>query len=65
MLYYDYCGQRSESQTKDENIIALLDLIKELKVNLIELKELQTLYHNKNVKDHTYWPGDFIICFFC
>ena len=50
MFYKDNHDLRYKSQTEDENKVALHDLMKELKVNLIESQELQAIYHNKNVK---------------
>ncbi len=58
MSYKDNRNLRSQSRTADENAAALCNLMKELKVNLIVSQELQALYHNKNVKEGTYWPGD-------
>ena len=56
--YKDNLDPRSKSWSADENLATLRELMKELKVNLIELQELQTLYHNKHVKEGTYWPGE-------
>ena len=49
--YEDNCDPRSRSQTADKNAATLRDLMKELKVNLVELQELQALYHNQHVKE--------------
>ena len=51
MSYEDNCDPRSKSRTAD-------GLMKELKVNLKESQELQTLYHNKHVKERTYRSGE-------
>ncbi len=40
MCYKDNCDLRSKSRTIDENAVTLRDLMKLLKVNLIELQEL-------------------------
>lgn len=52
--YEDNRDPRSKSRTADENAAALRDSIKELKVNLTESQELQTIYHNKHVKERRY-----------
>ena len=57
ILYEDNHDLRSKSRVADENAVALRDLIKELKVNLTELQELQTLYPHKHVKEHIYQLG--------
>lgn len=56
--YEDNRDPRSKSRTAGENAATLRDLIKELKVNLTESQELQTIYHNKHVKERTYRPGE-------
>lgn len=61
MSYQDNCDPRSKSRTADENAAALRDLIKELKVNLAESQELQTLYHNKHVKEGSYRLGESVV----
>ena len=60
MSYEDNCDPRSKSRTADENEVAFRNLMKELKVNLIESQKLQAFYHNKNVKERTYWPERFV-----
>ena len=49
---------RSKSRSADENATALRNLIKELKANLAESQESQMLYHNKDVKEISYRPGE-------
>ena len=58
IFYKDNCDPRSKSRTEDENAATLRNLMKELKVNLTESQQLQALYHNKHVKERTYWPVD-------
>lgn len=58
--YEDNLYPQSKSRAADENAAALQDLMRELKGNLTESQELQILYHNKNVKEHTYWPGKLV-----
>lgn len=41
----------------NENIAILCNLIKELKVNLVESQKLSTLYYNKQIKEHNYQLG--------
>ena len=60
MSYEDNRDLRSKSRAVDENAAPLRDLMKELKVNLTESPELQTLYHNKHVKERSYRPGESI-----
>ena len=57
MFYEDNHDPRSKSQFVDENAVALRDLMKELKMNLTESQELQTLYHNKHIKERIYRLG--------
>ena len=54
MSYEDNRDLWSKSQIADENLTALRDLMKELKVNLVESQALQALYHNKHVKKHSF-----------
>ena len=35
----------------DKNAVALCDLMKELKVNLVETQKLWALYHSKHIKE--------------
>ena len=58
LSYKDNCDPRLKSGIADGNAAALRDLIKELKVNLTESQELQTLYHNQHFKERTYRPGE-------
>ena len=58
MSYKDNCDPRSKFLNVDENAAILRDLMKELKVNLIESQELQAVYHNKRVEKRNYQPGD-------
>ena len=55
IFYKDNCDLQSKLQSTDKNAAILHNLIKELKVNLIELQELYTFYHNKYVKKRVYW----------
>lgn len=52
--YEDNRNLQSKFWAKDRNVAALPELIKELKVNLAESQELQTLKHNKHVMEHIY-----------
>ena len=54
MSFKDNCDIRSKSRMAYENAAALRDLLKRLKVNLVESQELQVLYHNKHVKERSY-----------
>ena len=58
MSYEDNRDPQSKSRTADENAAALQDLMKELKMNLTESQELQTLYHNKHMKERSYRSGE-------
>ncbi len=58
MFYKDNCDPLSKSWTADENAATLRNLIKKLKVYLTESQELQAFYHNKHVKERTYWLVD-------
>lgn len=50
IFYKDNRYLQSKLWSTDENTAILRDLIEELKVNLIELQELQIFYHNKHIK---------------
>ena len=58
ITYNNNYDMRSKSKIVDENIAALHNLMKELKVKLTESQELQVVYHKKHVKEGTYLPGD-------
>lgn len=56
MSYKDNHNSRPKSRTADKNEATFLDLMEELKVNLMKSKDLQALYYNKNVKGRNYLP---------
>lgn len=54
IFYKDNCDLKYKLQSINKNLAILYNLIKELKMNLVESQELQTLYHNKYVKKRSY-----------
>lgn len=54
MSYNDNYNPQSKSATINKNTATLYNLIKELKINLAKLQELQILYYNKHIKERVY-----------
>ena len=52
IFYQNNCFPQFKSWTANKNMAVLRKLMKELKVNLTELQELQTFYHKKQIKEH-------------
>lgn len=60
MFHKDNRDPQSKSQMTNENAIALRNLMKKLNMDFAKSKELQALYHNKNIKKCLYWPRKFV-----